>query len=53
VAVFPHRLASDASFVSVSDVAPASVKHTRLDMSTADDLCGWEVLPGYLRPVRP
>ena len=53
VAVFPHRLGSDASFVSVSDVAPESVKHTRLDMSTADDLCGWEVLPSYLRPVRP
>lgn len=51
-AVFPHRLASDASFVAVSDFAPESVKHTRLDMSTADDLCGWEVLPGYLRPVR-
>jgi hypothetical protein len=53
VAVFPHRFGSDASFVAVSDVAPESVKYTRLDMSTADDLCGWEVLPGYLRPVRP
>lgn len=53
VAVFPHLLASDASFVSVSDVAPESVKHTRLDMSTADELCGWEVLPGSLRPVQP
>lgn len=53
VAVFPHRLSSDATFVSVSDVAPESVKHTRLDMSTADDLCGWGVLPGYLRPIRP
>jgi len=52
VAVFPHRLGSDASFVSVSDAAPESVKHTRLDMITADDLCGWEVLPRYLRPVR-
>ncbi|MHB1896418.1 MAG: RES family NAD+ phosphorylase [Metallibacterium sp.] len=53
VAVFPHQLASDTSFVSVSDVAPDRVKHTRLDMSTADELCGWEVLPSYLRPVRP
>jgi hypothetical protein len=52
VAIFPHRLGSDASFVSVSDIPPESVKHTRLDMSTADDLCGWEVLPSYLRPVR-
>lgn len=53
VAVFPHRLSSDTSFVSVSDAAPESVKYTRLDMSTANDLCGWEVLPGYLRPVWP
>jgi hypothetical protein len=53
VAVFPHRLASDASFVSVSDVAPDGVKHTRLDISTADDLCGWEVLPRYMRPAQP
>lgn len=53
VAVFPHRLESDASFVAVSDFAPESVKQTRLDMSTADDLCGWEVLPSYLRPLRP
>lgn len=53
VAIFPHRLSNDTSFVSVSDDAPESVGHTRLDMSTADDLCGWEVLPSYLRPVRP
>lgn len=52
VAVFPHRLASDASFVMMADDAPASVRHTRLDLSTTDDLCGWGVLPSYLRPVR-
>lgn len=52
VAVFPHRLASDASFVMLADDAPASVRHTRLDLSTSDDLCGWDVLPSYLQPGR-
>jgi hypothetical protein len=52
VAVFPHCLASEASFVMLTDVAPTSMRHTRLDLGTADELCGWEVLPGYLRPRR-
>lgn len=52
VAVFPHRLASDASYVTLADDAPESVRQIRLDLSTADDLCGWEVLPSYLRPAR-
>ena len=52
LAVFPHRLASDASFVKLADDAPASIRDTRLDLSTADGLCGWETLPGYLRPGR-
>lgn len=53
VAVFPHRLASDLSFVMLADDAPSCMRHTRLDLSTADDLCGWEVLPSYQRPRRP
>lgn len=52
VAVFPHRLASEASFVMLTDDAPTSMRHTRLDLGTADKLCGWEVLPDYLRPRR-
>ena len=52
VAVFPHRLASDTSFLMLADDAPTSVRHIRLDLSVADDLCGWEVLPGYLRSRR-
>lgn len=52
VAVFPHRLASDTSFVALADDAPDSVQQIRLDLSTADDLCGWEALPSYLRPKR-
>lgn len=47
VAVFPHRLANDASFVSATDAAPESITHTRLDLSTADDLCGF--MPGIRR----
>lgn len=52
VAVFPHRLASDAFFVRLADDAPESVRQIRLDLSTANDLCGWEELPSYLRPAR-
>jgi hypothetical protein len=51
VAVFPHCLASDESFVMLADAAPASVRHTRLDLSSADELCGWEMLPSHLRPI--
>lgn len=51
VAIFPHCLASDASFVTLADDAPDSVHHTRLDLSSADDLCGWESLPSRLRPA--
>lgn len=52
VAIFPHRLASDASFVALADPPPASVRHTRLDLTTADDLCGWEALPRHLQSKR-
>lgn len=51
VAVFPHMLSSDASFVSVSDIAPENTCHMRLDMSTAEGLCGWDVLPQHQRPM--
>ncbi len=50
VAVFPHKLASDRSHVALSDVAPLGVEFTRLDMGTADALCGWELLPACHRP---
>ena len=48
VAVFPHRLASETSFVELADAAPASAQYTRLDLSTAEVLCGWDVLPRQL-----
>lgn len=52
VAVFPHCLADEASFVELADPAPAGVHPTRLDLDTADDLCGWQALPSRLRPTR-
>lgn len=51
VAVFPHRLASEESFVELADAAPASVQFTRLDLGTADALCGWDALPRRMRPT--
>lgn len=50
VAVFPHRLADETSFVALADVAPTGVQHDRLDLNTAEALCGWEALPRSLRP---
>lgn len=52
LAVFPHRLASDSSFVELADPAPASIQYPRLDLSTADELCGWEALPDRLGSQR-
>lgn len=51
VAVFPHKLANDHSFVRVCDPAPKSLACSRLDLSTAHELCGWEVLQRHLRPM--
>ena len=42
LAVFPSNIGSDKTFVEVQDAAPAGVRHTRLDIETASDLCGWE-----------
>lgn len=50
LAVFPHRLASDDSYVELADAIAPSVRHTRLDMGSADQLCGWEVLPRSQHP---
>lgn len=52
LAVFPHLLANEASYVELTDAAPPSITHTRLDLTTAEDLCGWEALPRGLRPYR-
>jgi hypothetical protein len=51
IAVFPHKLASDSSYVALSDAPPPEVTHSRLDMNTADALCGWELLRPSQRPA--
>ena len=50
LAVFPHNLASDRSHVELANPAPAGVTHTRLDLNSADELCGWELLRPGQRP---
>jgi len=44
VAVFPDMLNSD-SFIELTGQAPVSVKHTRLDIDSGEELSGWETLP--------
>ena len=44
LAIFPHNLASDRSHVQLANAAPSGVTLTRLDLNTADELCGWELL---------
>lgn len=53
VAVFPHRLASEKSFVALTDKVLAGTRHLRLDMNTAEALCCWDELPSHLRPRSP
>jgi len=42
LAVFPSNICSDRSFVELQDEFPETVIHSRLDMTTASALCGWE-----------
>lgn len=50
LAVFPHKLSSSQTYIAVSDDPPAGLRHARLDMESADDLCGWEMLRPNQRP---
>ena len=50
LAVFPDRL-DDASYVELVDASPPTVKHRRLDSSTAGELEGWESLPPRMRAL--
>jgi hypothetical protein len=50
LAIFPHNLASDRSHVQLANAAPSGVTLTRLDLNTADELCGWELLRPRQRP---
>lgn len=44
LAIFPHNLASDRSYVQLANVGPPGITLTRLDLDTADELCGWDLL---------
>lgn len=42
LAVFPSNFSSDRTFIELQDPAPDTVTRRRLDISSADGLCGWE-----------
>lgn len=42
LAVFPCNIANDRSFIELVDQAPAEVTYRRLDLSSAQALCGWD-----------
>lgn len=50
LAIYPDKLSSD-SFVSLVDIPPAGVAHSRLDEDSATQLCGWEAVPRQFRPT--
>ncbi len=50
LAVFPSNLGSNLSFVELTDPAAPEVRHTRLDIASAENLCGWNVLGSAHRP---
>ena len=51
LAIFPEAL-MNGSHVELADAAPEPIKHTRLDATTADALCGWDDAAKQLRPRR-
>ena len=44
LAIFPDKL-SGATHIELVDRAPAEVLHTRLDLSTSNELAGWHLMP--------
>ena len=44
LAIFPDKL-SGATHIELVDRAPAEVLHTRLDLSTSNELAGWHLIP--------
>jgi RES domain-containing protein len=50
LAVFPSNLASDRTVVELADRPPAVVAHQRLDLSSCEALCGWDVVRPSQRP---
>lgn len=50
LAVFPSNIASAHSYVELSDSPPEGVSFPRLDIDSAELLCGWELLRARDRP---
>lgn len=48
LAIFPEALTDD-SYVELADAVPEPIKHTRLDSTTAEALCGWDDVAKQLR----
>lgn len=47
LAIFPDQIGSERSFVEICDPGPPELLYPRLDIHSADDLAGWEMLrPG-------
>lgn len=51
LAIFPDAMRDD-SFIELVDPAPESIRHLRLDCSSADALSGWDDVAKQLRPGR-
>lgn len=48
--VLPENIASDETFIELSDSYPSELKHPRLDIDSSDDLAGWHVIRPKDRP---
>lgn len=47
--VYPQNVDNVRSYVELADTCPEGVVHVRLDAESADELCGWDILPPSLR----
>lgn len=49
LAIFSASFGNQASYVELADPYPPEVRHSRLDLDSADELAGWDCLPGSRR----
>ena len=52
LAIFSGSLGSNKTFVDLADPYPPEVSQPRLDLSTADELAGWDCIRSNIRPTR-
>ena len=50
LAIFPSNLGSKNTFVEIVGTPPDDRVLSRLDLSTAQSLCGWDTIPSRSRP---